>query len=70
MFLSGFLTSLGSVVVICSILATQAWITSRIFFTDAISNGTIVITYGLFRGTSAQELNEGLQDLDKNFEGK
>ncbi|XP_021078117.1 clarin-3 [Mus pahari] len=68
MFLSGFLTSLGSVVVICSILGTQVWITSRIFFTDAISNGTIVITYGLFRGMSTQDLNEGLQDLDKNFE--
>ncbi|XP_005064327.1 clarin-3 [Mesocricetus auratus] len=68
MFLSGFLTSLGSVVVICSILGTQAWITSSIFFTDVISNGTIVITYGLFRGTSARHLNEGLQDLDKNFD--
>ncbi|XP_052617948.1 clarin-3 [Peromyscus californicus insignis] len=68
LFLSGFVTSLGSVVVICSILGTQAWVTSTIFFTDAISNGTIVITYGLFRGTSAQDLNEGLQDLDKNFE--
>ncbi|XP_036040804.1 clarin-3 [Onychomys torridus] len=68
LFLSGFVTSLGSVVVICSILGTQAWVTSTIFFTDAISNGTIIITYGLFRGTSAQDLNEGLQDLDKNFE--
>ncbi|KAM7329490.1 hypothetical protein ACRRTK_011103 [Alexandromys fortis] len=68
MFLSGFLTSLGSVVVICSILGTQAWVTSTIFFTDAISNGTIVITYGLFRGMSTQDLSEGLQELDKNFE--
>ncbi|XP_028727852.1 clarin-3 [Peromyscus leucopus] len=68
LFLSGFVTSLGSVVVICSILGTQEWVTSTIVFTDAISNGTIVITYGLFRGTSAQDLNEGLQDLDKNFE--
>lgn len=68
MFLSGFLTSLGSVVVICSILGTQAWVTSTIFFTDSISNGTIVITYGLFRGMSNQELSEGLQELDKNFE--
>ncbi|KAH0507984.1 Clarin-3 [Microtus ochrogaster] len=69
MFLSGFLTSLGSVVVICSILGTQAWVTSTIFFTDTISNGTIVITYGLFRGISTQDLSEGLQELDKNFEG-
>ncbi|XP_051001444.1 clarin-3 [Acomys russatus] len=68
MFLSGFLTSLGSVVVICSILGTQEWIASKIFFTDVISNGTIIITYGLFRGISTQDLNEGLQDLDKNFE--
>ncbi|XP_006987627.2 clarin-3 [Peromyscus maniculatus bairdii] len=68
LFLSGFVTSLGSVVVICSILGTQEWVTSSIVFTDSISNGTIVITYGLFRGTSAQDLNEGLQDLDKNFE--
>ncbi|XP_034380559.1 clarin-3 [Arvicanthis niloticus] len=68
MFLAGFLTSLGSVVVICSILGTQAWITSTILFTDDFSNGTIVITYGLFRGTSSQDLSEGLQELDKNFE--
>ncbi|GAB1292823.1 Clarin-3 [Apodemus speciosus] len=69
MFLSGFLTSLGSVVVICSILGTQEWISSLIFITDTFSNGTIVITYGLFRGTSTQDLDEGLQELDKNFEG-
>ncbi|XP_052030387.1 clarin-3 [Apodemus sylvaticus] len=68
MFLSGFLTSLGSVVVICSILGTQAWISSLIFFRNTFSNGTIVITYGLFRGTSTQDLDEGLQELDKNFE--
>lgn len=68
MFLSGFLTSLGSVVVICSILGTQAWVTSTIVFTDSISNGTIIISYGLFRGISSQDLSEGLQDLDKNFE--
>lgn len=68
MFLSGFVTSLGSVMVICSILGTQAWVTSTIFFTDSISSGTIVISYGLFRGISTQDLSEGLQDLDKTFE--
>lgn len=68
MFLSGFLTSLGSVVVICSILGTQEWISSSIFFRNTFSNGTIVITYGLFRGMSTQDLDEGLQELDKNFE--
>lgn len=68
MFLSGFLTSLGSVVVICSILGTQEWISSLIFFRNTFSNGTIVITYGLFRGMSTQDLDIGLQELDKNFE--
>lgn len=68
MFLSGFLTSLGSVVVICSILGTQEWISSLIFFRNTFSNGTIVITYGLFCGMSTQDLDIGLQELDKNFE--
>ncbi|XP_008830349.1 clarin-3 [Nannospalax galili] len=68
MFLSGFVTSLGSVAVICSILGTQAWVTSTIVFTDMISNGTIAISYGLFGGVSTQDLREGLQELDKNFE--
>ncbi|KAM4851821.1 clarin-3 [Thomomys bottae] len=68
MFLGSFLTSLGAVVVICSILATQAWITSTITFTDSISNGSVTITYGLFRGRSVQELDHGLQELDKNFD--
>nr|XP_004669694.1 clarin-3 [Jaculus jaculus] len=68
MFLAGFVTSLGSVITICSILGTQAWVTSTIAFTDSLSNGSIVITYGLFRGTSTQELQEGLKELDRNFE--
>lgn len=68
MFLLGFVTSLGSVIVICFILGTQEWVTSTIAFTDSISNGIIIITYGLFRGKSTQELEEGLKDLDRNFE--
>ncbi|KFO38250.1 clarin-3 [Fukomys damarensis] len=68
MFLSSFVTSLGSVIVICLILATQEWITSTITITGSFSNGSVIITYGLFRGKSTQELTQGLAELDKNFE--
>ncbi|XP_008051700.1 clarin-3 [Carlito syrichta] len=67
MFLSSFFTSLGSFVVICSILGTQAWITSTIAVTDSASNGSVFLTYGLFRGESTQELSHGLAESDKNF---
>ncbi|XP_005402069.1 PREDICTED: clarin-3 [Chinchilla lanigera] len=68
MFLSSFVTSLGSVVVICSILGTQEWITSTLAIMNSFSNGSVIITYGLFRGKSTQELLQGLPELDKDFE--
>ncbi|XP_076982518.1 clarin-3 [Tamandua tetradactyla] len=68
MFLSSFFSSFGSFVVICSMLATQMWITSTIAISDFASNGSIVITYGLFRGESVQELDQGLMESDKAFE--
>ncbi|XP_012636845.1 clarin-3 [Microcebus murinus] len=67
MFLSSFFTSLGSFVVICSVLGTQAWVTSTIAFRDSASNGTISLTYGLFQGKSTQESSHGLQEADKYF---
>ncbi|XP_004625636.1 clarin-3 [Octodon degus] len=68
MFLSSFVTSLGSVVTICSILATQAWVTSTLAIRDTFSNGSVIITCGLFRGKSTQELVQGLTEPDKDFE--
>ncbi|XP_006179715.1 clarin-3 [Camelus ferus] len=68
MFLSSFLTSLGAFIVICSILATKEWISSTIAISDSSSNGSVIITYGLFRGKSVQELSHGLAESDKNFE--
>nr|XP_011720967.1 clarin-3 [Macaca nemestrina]XP_011720970.1 clarin-3 [Macaca nemestrina] len=67
MFLSSFFTSLGSFIVICSILGTQAWIASTIAVRDSASNGSIFITYGLFHGESSQELSHGLAEPNKNF---
>lgn len=68
MFFSSFVTSLGAFVVISSILATQEWIRSTIAIRDSSSNGSVIITYGLLRGKSVQELNHGLAESDKNFE--
>lgn len=70
MFSSGFLTSFGAFIVICSVLATQEWIRSTIAINDPSSNGSVIISYGLFRGKSIQELNHGLAESDKDFEGK
>ncbi|KAB0406759.1 hypothetical protein E2I00_018141, partial [Balaenoptera physalus] len=69
MFLSSFVTSLGASIVICSILTTQEWVHSTLVISDTSSNGSVIITYGLFRGKSIQELNHGLAESDKNFEG-
>lgn len=68
MFLSSFFTSFGSFIVICAILGTQEWVSSKISIHDLSSNGSIVITYGLFRGQSTQELAQGLAEPDKYFE--
>ncbi|XP_036191564.1 clarin-3 [Myotis myotis] len=67
-FLSSFLTSFGAFVVICAVLGTPQWVSSTIAVSDDFSNGSIVITYGLFRGQSAQKLTHGLGDADKDFE--
>lgn len=68
MFLSSFFTSFGSFVVICAVLATQEWISSTIDISDSSSNGSIEISYGLFRGQSTQELSHGFAEASKYFE--
>ncbi|ELW67268.1 clarin-3 [Tupaia chinensis] len=68
LFLSSFFTSLGSFIVICYILGTQEWITSTIAVRDETSNGNVTLTCGLFRGKSAQQLAQGLEETGKNFE--
>ncbi|XP_055281876.1 clarin-3 [Moschus berezovskii] len=67
-FLLSFVTSLGAFIVLCSVLGTQQWIHSTIAISDSSSNGSVIITYGLLRGKSVQELNHGLAESDKNFE--
>ncbi|XP_040847670.1 clarin-3 [Ochotona curzoniae] len=68
MFFAGFLTSLGASAIICSILGTSEWITSTISIQDNISQGTVIITYGLLRGQSFPQLSHGLEEPMKYFE--
>lgn len=67
MYSVSFLSGLGSFIVICAALATHRWISSTILISDASSNGSIFITYGLFRGESHQEFSQGLEEMTKHF---
>lgn len=67
LFLGGFLTSLGSFVVICSILGTPYWVSSSVYVRDPASNSTVSLTYGLFSGSSSQQFDNGLQEPKKSF---
>lgn len=68
-FFLSCVTSLGAFIVLCCVLATQQWIRSTIAISDSSSNGSVILTYGLLRGKSIQELNHGLAESDKHFEG-
>ncbi|XP_036295218.1 clarin-3 [Pipistrellus kuhlii] len=67
-FLSSFFMSFGAFVVICVILGTPSWVSSTIAVSDTFSNGSVVITYGLFSGQSTQQLDHGFAEPDKYFE--
>ncbi|XP_004751777.1 clarin-3 [Mustela lutreola] len=66
-FLSSFLTCFGAFIVVCAMLGTQEWVSSRIAVSDSSSNGSLVIAYGLFRGNSHQEFSHGLEESKKDF---
>ncbi|XP_064001746.1 clarin-3 [Pogoniulus pusillus] len=68
MFTSAFLTCACSFVMICVVLATQHWMSSRIRFSSTESNVTVSLTYGLFSGTCQQSFEAGLQVTEENFQ--
>lgn len=70
MFLASFLTSFGAFVTVCVTLGTPRWVSSTVAVSDTYSNGSVIVTYGLFRGQSSQQLDHGLGEPDKYFEGK
>ncbi|XP_037352498.1 clarin-3 [Talpa occidentalis] len=67
MFLSSFALSLASLVMICYVLGTQGWVRSTVSVSDHSSNGSIIVTYGLFGGLSNQQLSHGIGQDDKEF---
>ncbi|XP_038599882.1 clarin-3 [Tachyglossus aculeatus] len=68
LFSSAFFTSLAAFIVACSVLGTQAWVTSRIAMTDIASNGTTILTYGLLTAVGSQETEAGFTFSDRSFE--
>ncbi|NXJ81052.1 CLRN3 protein, partial [Trogon melanurus] len=68
MFASSFLTCVCSFALVCVALATQHWMSSEVRFSDANSNVTVSLTYGLFSGTCEQFITGGLQVPEKVFQ--
>ncbi|KFV53308.1 clarin-3 [Gavia stellata] len=67
-FASAFLTCVCSFVMICVVLATPLWMSSKVFFSGTNSSVTVSLTYGLFRGTCEQFVEAGLQVSERTFQ--
>ncbi|KAG8517463.1 Clarin-3, partial [Galemys pyrenaicus] len=67
MFLAGFSLSLASLVLTCYALGAQGWVRSAVAVSDYSSNGSVIVTYGLFVGHSDQQLSQGIGENEKSF---
>ncbi|XP_049665479.1 clarin-3 [Accipiter gentilis] len=68
MFASAFFTCICSFAIICVVLATQHWMSSKVRFSGTNSSITVSLTYGLFSGTCEQFVDVGLQVSERNFQ--
>ncbi|NWR87184.1 CLRN3 protein, partial [Furnarius figulus] len=68
MFASAFCSCVSSFVLICVVLATQQWVSSKVRFTRTNTSVTINLDYGLFQGTCEQLVEAGLQVSKKTFQ--
>ncbi|KAM7048051.1 clarin-3 [Acridotheres tristis] len=68
MFASSFCTCVCSFVLICVVLATPQWVSSRLRFSGTISNVTISLRYGLFTATCEQFVEAGIQVTENTFQ--
>ncbi|NXI67842.1 CLRN3 protein, partial [Anseranas semipalmata] len=68
MFGAAFLTSVSSFVIICVVLGTQSWMSSKVDFQGTNSTVSVSLTHGLFRGTCAQSILPGLQVTESSFQ--
>ncbi|NXW30620.1 CLRN3 protein, partial [Phaetusa simplex] len=68
MFAAAFLTCICSFVVICVVLATPHWVTSKVRFSGTNSSVMVSLTYGLFSGTCEQLVDAGLLVPEKIFQ--
>ncbi|NXI99194.1 CLRN3 protein, partial [Psophia crepitans] len=69
MFASAFVTCVCSFLIICVVLATQHWMSSKVYFSGTNSSqSTASLTYGLFRGTCEQLVGGELQVSERTFQ--
>ncbi|XP_054839550.1 clarin-3 [Eublepharis macularius] len=68
MFAFAFLTSICSFVIVCLVLATKNWVSSRITFTSGTANTTMFFTYGLFEGHWSTTVVHGIAIQETSFQ--
>ncbi|NWS91568.1 CLRN3 protein, partial [Toxostoma redivivum] len=68
MFGSSFCACVSSLVLVCVVLASPAWVSSQLRFSGAVSNISVSLSYGLFSGTCEQSVEAGLQLGQNTFQ--
>ncbi|XP_042316600.1 clarin-3 [Sceloporus undulatus] len=68
MFASASFTSICSFVIVCLVLATKNWVSSKINYTEGNSTVQILLTYGLFEGLCSRNVQHGISKPDTSFQ--
>ncbi|XP_003218622.1 clarin-3 isoform X1 [Anolis carolinensis] len=68
MYASASLTSICSFVIVCCVLATKNWVSSKISYKEGNSTVVITITYGLFEGLCSRNVLQGIGKPDTTFQ--
>ncbi|XP_075699245.1 clarin-3 [Rhinoderma darwinii] len=59
LFFAGFVSSIGSFAIICTSLATQEWVSSKVQFTGRNNSGYAELTLGLFKMSFSKTITQG-----------
>ncbi|XP_048360963.1 clarin-3 [Sphaerodactylus townsendi] len=68
MFASACFTSICSFVIICLVLATKNWVSSKISFSSGTVNTTLIYRYGLFEGHLSTTVVNGITKPESSFQ--
>lgn len=69
MFASASFISVSSFVIVCLVLATRNWVSSKINYSEGNSTVAVSITYGLFQGVCFKTAQAGLGKEETPFQG-